>query len=88
MTLSIFTIYVLISNGLVLGGVMALMQVYGHAAPLHVSANVVARTLESKSAPAKVSFGHEPKFKMAYGQNFLPLAHAFFSQRPFAPCCQ
>jgi len=34
MVLSILTIYVLISNGLILGGVLALMQVYGHAAPL------------------------------------------------------
>ena len=34
MLLGLFTIYVLISNGLILGGVMALMQVYGHAAPL------------------------------------------------------
>ena len=34
MLLSLFTIYVLVSNGLILGGVIALMQVYGHAAPL------------------------------------------------------
>ena len=34
MLLSLVTIYVLIFNGLILGGVSALMQVYGHAAPL------------------------------------------------------
>jgi uncharacterized membrane protein SpoIIM required for sporulation len=34
MALSLITIYVLISNGLALGAVLALMQVYGHAAPL------------------------------------------------------
>ncbi len=34
MLLSLLTIYVLIFNGLILGGVFALMQVYGHAAPL------------------------------------------------------
>jgi uncharacterized membrane protein SpoIIM required for sporulation len=34
MTLALMTIYVLIFNGLILGGVLALMQVYGHAAPL------------------------------------------------------
>jgi uncharacterized membrane protein SpoIIM required for sporulation len=34
MLLSLFTIYVLVFNGLILGGVLALMQVYGHAAPL------------------------------------------------------
>ena len=34
MALSGLTIYVLIFNGLILGGVLALMQVYGHAAPL------------------------------------------------------
>jgi uncharacterized membrane protein SpoIIM required for sporulation len=34
MLLSLMTLYVLIFNGLVLGGVMSLMQVYGHAAPL------------------------------------------------------
>ena len=34
MLLALLTIYVLVFNGLVLGGVLALMQVYGHAAPL------------------------------------------------------
>jgi uncharacterized membrane protein SpoIIM required for sporulation len=34
MVLALLTIYALIFNGLVLGGVLALMQVYGHAAPL------------------------------------------------------
>lgn len=34
MVLALLTIYVLIFNGLILGGVLALMQVYGHAAPL------------------------------------------------------
>lgn len=34
MLFSLLTIYVLIFNGLILGGVLALMQVYGHAAPL------------------------------------------------------
>ncbi len=34
MVLALFTLYVLIFNGLILGGVSALMQVYGHAAPL------------------------------------------------------
>ncbi|MBI5878026.1 MAG: stage II sporulation protein M [Chloroflexi bacterium] len=34
MLLGLFTVYVLIFNGLMLGGVLALMQVYGHAAPL------------------------------------------------------
>lgn len=34
MLLGLFTVYVLIFNGLNLGGVLALMQVYGHAAPL------------------------------------------------------
>jgi len=34
MLLGLFTAYVLIMNGLLLGGVLALMQVYGHAAPM------------------------------------------------------
>ena len=34
MLAGLYTVYVLIFNGLMLGGVMALMQVYGHATPL------------------------------------------------------
>lgn len=34
MLLGLGTVYVLVVNGLVLGGVMGLLQVYGHAAPL------------------------------------------------------
>ncbi len=34
MLAGLFTVYVLVINGLLLGGVFSLMQVYGHAAPL------------------------------------------------------